>query len=303
MRGKVRIPEWTRFFSEAEKGAVTWARDFLGRRNDGTEFPFEIGLNPVETDQGKFVLASITDISIRKKHEEELSRKAVELERSNRELDDFAKVVCHDLRSPLNAIKILSEWVDANEGNTLVEESRGHLGQIRGRVDGMQKLMDDILEYSRVGQHTKKVEEVDTSILAKQTFDMLGAPSGFRLVCVDLPKLLACRIPLQQVFLNLIDNSIKHHDAAGQGVIQVMCEGEGENYHFTFSDNGPGIAEKYRSKVFDIFTTLSLEEGGAGIGLPLVKKVIQSQGGKIWVGDASPRGAKFQFTWPKEPVG
>ncbi len=236
-------------------------------------------------------------------HVVKLQRKEAELERSNRELDSFAHVASHDLKAPLRAIDHLSLWIEEDARDTISDEAKGHLVKLRGRVRRMERLLDDLLEYSRVGRGLDDVEEVDVERLVRDVAELVGE-EGFTVdVQIDLPPVKTVRAPLEIVFRNLINNAIKHHDG-DRGQVGVSAELKDDALLCTVSDDGPGISAEYREKVFQLFRTLRPRDEieGSGIGLSIVRKTVESAGGHAWIEAREPRGSICRFTWPVEAV-
>lgn len=230
----------------------------------------------------------------------QIEKRQQELERSNRDLDQFAYVASHDLKAPLRAISTLSEWIDEDLTGDASDETREQLKLLRGRVRRMERLIDGILAYSRVGRKEADLEEVDVEQLVLEAFELLGPPPGFRIVIGSgMPRLFTRKIRLQQVFSNLLSNAIKYHDKEA-GTIAVSVAPAGSYYQFTVTDDGPGIAPEYHDKVFLIFHTLQPRDDheSTGIGLAVVKKILEDQGGTITLQSSEGSGTTFHFTWP-----
>ncbi len=224
-----------------------------------------------------------------------------QLEKRNKELDQFAYVASHDLKAPLRAIANLSEWMEEDLHDKLDDETRHQMSLLRGRVHRMENLINGLLQYSRVGRVQAELEKVAVSQLLEDVIDSLDPPSEFTLEIVgEMPTLTTQRISLQQVFSNLISNAIKHHHRS-DGRVTVSCIDQGKFYEFSVTDDGPGIAPQYQEKVFTIFQTLKArdEAENTGIGLSIVKKIIDTQGGKITLESQLGEGATFRWTWPK----
>jgi PAS domain S-box-containing protein len=233
---------------------------------------------------------------------DELTRLAHALEASNRELDQFAYITSHDLKAPLRGIANLSQWIEEDLGDHVTDEVRQHLELLRGRAYRMEALIDGILQYSRVGRTTAAAERVDVGELLADTIDLLGPEPHVTIsVAPDMPVLRAERLPLQQVFQNLIGNAIKHHPG-GPVAIRIDSQPRGSMVEFAVSDNGTGIDPEYHERIFGIFQTLASRDKveGSGLGLALVKKIIERQQGRIWVESQEGAGATFRFTWPRE---
>jgi PAS domain S-box-containing protein len=231
---------------------------------------------------------------------EELARLAAALEASNRELDQFAYVASHDLKAPLRGISNLSQWIEDDLAERLTDESREHLSLLRGRVHRMEGLIDGILEYSRAGRVRGAAERVDTGALAREVVDLLAPPPQVRVeVAPEMPVIHTERLPLQQVFLNLIGNAVKHSGAAG-GTVRVSARHDGGAWELAVSDEGPGIAPEFHERIWGMFQTLQPRDRveGTGIGLSIVKKLVESRGGRAWVESSSGAGATFRVRWP-----
>ncbi|HWR42339.1 ATP-binding protein [Sporomusa sp.] len=240
--------------------------------------------------------------------EDELRRKQGQLakymrtlERSNQELDQFAYVVSHDLKAPLRAIANLSQWIEEDLGGNLEVETQHKMELLRGRVRRLENLIEGILEYSRIGRIKAATEPVNVSELIAEVIEDLAPPDRFRmLVGPGMPVIHTERIRLKQVFANLIGNAMKHHNRP-DGQVLITVNDLGGLLEFSVVDNGPGIAADYHHKVFEMFQTLQPRDTleSTGVGLALVKKIVESQGGSIRIISSEGQGANFIFTWPK----
>ncbi|WP_420125157.1 PAS domain-containing sensor histidine kinase [Longimicrobium sp.] len=234
---------------------------------------------------------------------EELARLARALEVSNRELDQFAYVASHDLKAPLRGIANLSQWIEDDLADRFTEEAHQHMRLLRGRVHRMEALIDGILQYSRAGRTHEAPERIDTAALLDEVADLIAPPEGTRIVAhPGMPVVYTERTPLQQVFMNLVSNAVKY---GGPGVqVDVSAERDEDGHHFVVRDNGPGIAPEYHERIFAIFQTLAARDKveGTGIGLSIVKKMVESRGGRVWLESAPGQGAAFHFLWPAQPA-
>ena len=225
-----------------------------------------------------------------------------ELRRSNKELQDFAYVTAHDLKAPLRGIGTLTDWIATDYADKFDEQGRDQLALLKGRVSRMSELIDSILHYSEIGRITKCREWVDLNKLVPEIIEQLAPPSNIEIVIEEgLPELVFEKVRLVQIFQNLIGNAVKYMDKA-QGRIRVTCTADDQFWTFSVSDNGPGIDEKYFGKIFQMFQTLTRRDEleSTGIGLSVVKKIVELQGGTIWVESQVGEGTTFCFTLPKQ---
>lgn len=231
----------------------------------------------------------------------ELQSNSQELERSNRELEEFAYVASHDLKAPLRDIENLALWIAEDAAHLLPPKSAEHLQRLRDRVSRMQRLLTDLLEYSRAGRVAQRVHDVDVLEVLHNAKELCSVPQGFQIVLPDSAPILRCpKAPLEQVFINLMGNAIKHHGSSG-GRVEVTWQDAGRFVEFTVSDDGPGIPPRFHDRVFRMFTTLKPRDQveGSGMGLALVKKLVETYGGTITLVSDEGKGCTFRFTWPR----
>lgn len=230
-----------------------------------------------------------------------LSENIALLKRKNEELDQFAHIVSHDLKAPLRGIDNVVTWIEEDHGDELSPKVKEYIGLIRGRLVRSENLIGGILSYARVGREQPEKEVVDLNQLLSDVLENMPVRIGIK---VELPKNLPAiyteRIPLQQVLSNLISNAIKYHDKR-TGTIEVGFTNLKSHYEFTVSDDGPGISKHYFDKIFMIFQTLHERDTleSTGVGLAIVKKILENRKQTITLTSSPGEGATFQFTWPK----
>jgi signal transduction histidine kinase len=233
---------------------------------------------------------------------EHLAETVRELRRSNKELQDFAYVTAHDLKAPLRGIGTLTDWITSDYADKLDDEGRMQLDLLKGRVSRMSELIDSILHYSEIGRTSKRLEPVDLHLLVPEVIAQLAPPPTVEVIVEDaLPSVLSERVRMIQVFQNLISNAIKYMDKP-QGCIRIGCTEQDQHWTFSVKDNGPGIEEKYFGKIFEMFQTLTRRDEleSTGIGLAVVKKIVELHGGEVWVESAVGVGTTFFFTLPRQ---
>ncbi|GAA4372607.1 sensor histidine kinase [Hymenobacter koreensis] len=226
------------------------------------------------------------------------------LQKRNRELDQFAYVASHDLKAPLRGVTTVVKWIEDELNQELSPKMQEYLGLMKGRLSRLEDLINGLLAYARVGRTQQKLEEVNVDHLVHDVVDMV-VPPQFELRITDpLPTLLTDRLSLQQVFTNLLSNAVKYHHR-GAGTLTIGCRELKKEYEFRVQDDGPGIAPEYHEKIFLMFQTLRDRHTAesTGIGLSIVKKIIDEQRGNIRVESAPGAGATFVFTWPRVPAG
>ncbi|MAQ70771.1 MAG: hypothetical protein CL565_01115 [Alphaproteobacteria bacterium] len=225
------------------------------------------------------------------------------LTKSNEELEKFAYIASHDLKSPLRGISNLTSWlIDDDNIKCLNEDNRERLDMIKRRVGRMEVMLNDILEYSRIGKSKLVLDKVDTNEIILQIIDDMGVQDKYNIkITGNLPVLTSPKTPIEQVFTNLINNSIKHHHKP-TGKIEIKSRSlDPKYYEFSVSDDGPGIDKKYHDRVFEMFQTLKSRDQveGTGLGMAIIKKIIEQAGGEIWISEKSgSSGTCVKFTWP-----
>ncbi|MBN1271089.1 MAG: GHKL domain-containing protein [Candidatus Aminicenantes bacterium] len=258
---------------------------------------------------GIVLLFAITAYRLRTKSLRERSRllekmveeRTAELKYTNGELKDFAHIVSHDLKAPLRGVSQLASWIAQDNADKINDKSKEHLDLLLNRVSRMDHLISGILQYSRAGRKDGEIKKVDLMQTVTEIIDDLAPPGNIKVkISGKLPVIETDQVKITQVFQNLISNAIKYIDKA-EGKVDIGCTDEGKTWKFFIKDNGPGIEEPYREKIFQVFQTLQSrdKQESTGVGLSVVKKIVELYGGKIWVESKPGQESSFYFTFPK----
>jgi len=233
--------------------------------------------------------------------ERELEARTAELEAVTRELKEFAYVVSHDLRAPLRSINQLATWIREDYAHFFDDPGKEQIALLLGRVKRMENLLEGVLQYSRVTTMKQECQNIDSNVLVREAVDLVAPPQNIRVIIEpELPHITGEPSLLRMVFRNLIDNAVKFMDKP-EGEIRIGCSDEEGTWRFSVSDNGPGIEERYHDQVFRIFQTLTPRDRleSTGMGLTLVKKIVESSGGSVRVSSQPGQGTVFHVSLRK----
>jgi PAS domain S-box-containing protein len=281
----------------------SFSGEILKYNKQGHTFWHQLTITPIFDKDGmitRYVRVG-SEITERKLAEVRMAEYYKYLEKANKELDKFAYVVSHDLKAPLRAISNLAVWIEEDIGDKFTEDSKSHFKMLKGRVDRMEGLINGILDYSRADRVKTPNVQVCVAELISEVSEMLISEENIKLnIKSELPVIYTEKMKLQQVFSNLITNAIKHNNKSNT-IIDIYCKEQGDDYIFEVVDNGPGIEKQFHDKIFVIFQTLQARDTfeSTGVGLAIVKKIVDEVGGKIWVESELNVGTRFNFQWPK----
>jgi len=296
-----------KFAAHVQKGHIV---DYEGEvlQKDGRKTPVWIAAQCLKIGDKDVILGLFIDITERKKAEEVLEKLNTDLEltvrelrRTNKELQEFAYITAHDLKTPLRGIGTLAEWLSTDYADKFDEQGQKHVKLLAERAKRADKLVDSILQYSSAGQLREEQEQVDLNTVLPEIICEIDPPENIKITLDnELPVLMCKKTHIRQVFRNLLSNAVKHMDKE-KGHIKVACLEENGFWKFSVVDNGPGINRKYFKKIFKIFQMLSPTDKteSTGIGLSIAKKIVKMNAGRIWVESNPGEGSTFFFTLPK----
>ncbi|MGM0588973.1 MAG: sensor histidine kinase [Bacteroidota bacterium] len=303
------------YYDHPEPRPMGQGRELYAKRKNGEEFPVEISLNHFETNEGRFYIAFVIDITYRKQAEEQLlkahndlKRKANELKQSNSELEQFAYVASHDLQEPLRMVASYTQLLARRYQNQLDQDAQDFIEYAVDGANRMQQLINDLLEYSRVGTHGRELVPSDLNLIfdiAKKHLETLIEEQHARItIQEDMPQVIGDEIQLIQLFQNLLHNAIKFRAEHRPPEIKIWSEEDEDNLDTIIihvADNGIGIEPNHQKRIFMIFQRLHNrnEYPGSGIGLAVSKKIVERHNGRIWLDSTPGEGTTFHVALPK----
>ncbi|HWJ34828.1 MAG TPA: PAS domain S-box protein [Steroidobacteraceae bacterium] len=300
------IADGTRTAVEALAQQIGTGIDLLGRRKNGSDFPIEIMLRPLESADGILVTAAIRDITERKKSDEFLLKTVGELKRSNDELEQFAYIASHDLQEPLRMVASYTQLLAKRYHGRLDSDADEFIAYAVDGSNRMQQLIEDLLAYSRAGMDGRALQKISSDRSLQKALANLRLTieeTGALVTHDSLPDITTDDTQLTQVFQNLVGNAIKYRSAEVPRIHVSAAANGGNEWIFSVRDNGLGIDPKYFARIFVLFQRLHGRDefDGTGIGLAICKKMLERLGGRIWV-ESQPeqeKGSTFHFALPQ----
>ncbi len=290
-----------RYLDGGEAHIIGFGREVMAQRRDGSPLPIGLAVSEMRLGTRRLFTGIVHDLTERRRAEARQAELIDDLQAANEELRNFAYVVSHDLKAPLRGIGSLADWLVSDYADKLDAQGREYLALMKNRASRMDALIDGILEYSRVGGIKETQIAVDLNALLAETMQMLAPPPEVSVsVKGSLPTVVGERTRLQQLFQNLVSNAIKHRDKP-EGRIVIASADAGDFWQLSVADNGPGIDPRHHERVFQLFQVLTPrdQKESTGVGLALVKKIVELYGGRVWIESNPGEGSTFFFTLPK----
>ena len=296
-------PQVRNEFDKLLKEGQPYNTGYRVRKKDGSFLYWSDSGTTLLDDKGNpnRVIGVCSDITDQKHTEQEQMKILQQLKKANEELSSFGYIVSHDLKAPLRGVKVLVDWIYKDYMDKIDEEGKQKMDLLVSRVDRMHNLIDGILQYSKIGRLEEEKSQVNLGELMPDIIDMVSPPENIEIIIKNELPIIECgQIRIAQIFQNLLSNAIKYMDKP-QGLIKIGCVEDRNFWKFSVKDNGPGIAEEYFEKIFQMYQTLTPRDNyeSTGVGLTVVKKIVDLYGGKIWVESQVGQGCTFIFTIPK----
>lgn len=279
-------------------------RELKGIRKDSTEFPIEIGLNPIQLKESNFILASVIDISERKKIESRLENAYKDLLEKNKDMEQFLSGISQDLKAPLATSKTFINFIKEDLISNNYNELMDSLNRLEGANKKMQDTVNDLLDFSRIGKIRLNLENINLKKLIEEiietNIDLIKKINLKIEIPEDCPHILADFNRLTQVFENLISNAIKYGLVGPTPKIKIGWEDNTDELQIYIKDYGPGIKPQHHEQIFALFQRLYSDKEGTGVGLTIVARIISLHNGRVWVVSEVGAGAEFWVALPKQ---
>ena len=295
LQGEETNPETVSYMRDSIAKGLPFNCEVINYSKDGKKYWVGIQGQALYNKKGEIVKYFAIEENVTKKKELEQQREFLveSLAKSNKELEDYAAIVSHDLKSPLRSIHSLISWIKEDNDKEFSEQTIQYLSMIEGKVEKMDHLIEGILTYAKIDKVDKVCEKVNTQEVIQNIINIIHIPNHISVTITNsLPIVDADRFRVQQLFQNLISNAVNYIDKP-IGTVEVSCEEDSKHFIFSIKDNGPGIAQENQEKIFKIFQSLEKSEKSTGLGLSIVKKIVDNYNGKIWIESEIGKGTTF----------
>ena len=295
LQGEETNPETVKYMKDVITKGLPFNCEVINYSKDGKKYWVGIQGQALYNKKGEIVKYFAIEENVTKKKELEQQREFLveSLAKSNKELEDYAAIVSHDLKSPLRSIHSLISWIKEDNDKEFSEQTIQYLSMIEGKVEKMDHLIEGILTYAKIDKVDKVCEKVNTQEVIQNIINIIHIPNHISVTITNsLPIFDADRFRVQQLFQNLISNAVNYIDKP-IGTVEVSCLEDPKHVIFSIKDNGPGIAQENQEKIFKIFQSLEKSEKSTGLGLSIVKKIVDNYNGKIWIESEIGKGTTF----------
>ena len=295
LQGEETNPETVNYMRDSIAKGLPFNCEVINYSKDGKKYWVGVQGQALYNKKGEIVKYFAIEENVTKKKELEQQREFLveSLAKSNKELEDYAAIVSHDLKSPLRSIHSLISWIKEDNDKEFSEQTIQYLSMIEGKVEKMDHLIEGILTYAKIDKVDKVCEKVNTQEVIQNIINIIHIPNHISVTITKiLPIVDADRFRVQQLFQNLISNAVNYIDKP-IGTVEVSCEEDSKHFIFSIKDNGPGIAQENQEKIFKIFQSLEKSEKSTGLGLSIVKKIVDNYNGKIWIESEIGKGTTF----------
>ncbi len=295
LQGEDTDPETIKYLSHQISKGQPFACEIVNYSKKGVKYWVKIQGQALYNKRGEVVrfFAIEENITSKKLLEEQREELVDSLAKTNKELEDYAQIVSHDLKSPLRSMHSLISWIKEDNDKAFSEQTLKYFSMMENKVEKMDHLIEGILTYSKIDKENIALEKVDTHAIIQSIIEIIHIPEHITVKIISaLPVINADRYRVQQLFQNLIGNAVNYIERA-VGLVEVSCEEHATDYVFAIKDNGVGIAKKNHEKIFDTFQSFTTSEHSTGLGLSIVKKIVATYKGKIWIESEEGVGTTF----------
>lgn len=295
LQGEETNPETVNYLKDKIFKGLPFNCEVINYSKNGDKYWVNINGQALYNKNGEVIKYFAIEENISQRKESEVQREFLvdSLAKSNKELEEYASIVSHDLKSPLRSIHSLISWIKEDNDKELNTQTLQYLSMVENKVEKMDHLIDGILTYAKIDKVEKALETVNTQEIVQNIINIIHIPSHINVsISNPLPEIRADRFRIQQLFQNLISNAVNYIDKPS-GIVTIDCSETANDYLFFVKDNGPGIAKKNQEKVFKIFQSLETSDKSTGLGLSIVKKIIDTYRGEIWIESELGKGTTF----------